>query len=151
MDKGVCLDDIKREKNAHTLHRGSLIDSTYAESLHTSAHSRSCFSLSWSFGGISSNDGGLGLLASSGGDGKIIIWQIVTSQLTEHAKDDRKYAIPMQPAPAITPIAAMRDAHGVSDVNSVAWCLRKDGKGQGMLASAGDDGSVKVWRVINGQ
>lgn len=42
----------------------------------------------------------------------------------------------------------MRDAHGVSDVNSVAWCLRVDGKGQGLLASAGDDGSVRVWRVV---
>ena len=51
----------------------------------------------------------------------------------------------------IEPIAAMRDAHGVSDVNSVGWCLREDGKGRGMLASAGDDGSVRVWRVVSDQ
>lgn len=48
------------------------------------------------------------------------------------------------------PIAAVREAHGVSDVNCVAWCVREDGKGEGMLASCGDDGSVKVWKVDAG-
>lgn len=103
--------------------RGSNPDSLFEEIIHTAAHSRSVFSLSWSEG-----KDGLGLLASAGGDGKIIIWQI-TEGVT------------------IQPIAAVRDAHGVSDVNSVAWCTREDGRGKGMLASCGDDGSVKVWRV----
>jgi WD40 repeat protein len=39
----------------------------------------------------------------------------------------------------------MPDAHGVSDVNSVSWCPTE--VGEGLLASGGDDGLVKVWRV----
>ena len=35
-------------------------------------------------------------------------------------------------------------AHGVFDVNSVVWCPRKGM--QDVFATAGDDGSVKVWR-----
>lgn len=49
----------------------------------------------------------------------------------------------------LRPIAAMRDAHGVADVNSVDWLVRDDGmgKGRGVLGSCGDDGSVRVWRL----
>jgi WD40 repeat protein len=91
------------------------------------------FTLSWTSGGIPTDQGGLGLLASGGGDGKIIIWQITR----------REEGITMEP------VAAMKEAHGVSDVNNVAWCKREDGKGVGMVASCGDDGSVKVWRVVS--
>jgi WD40 repeat protein len=91
------------------------------------------FTLSWTSGGLAADEGGLGLLASGGGDGKIIVWQITRSE---------GGGLKMEP------IAAVRDAHGVSDVNNVAWCRREDGKGEGLLASCGDDGGVKVWRVI---
>ena len=47
----------------------------------------------------------------------------------------------------LIPVAAVRDAHGVNDVNSVGWCVREDGRGHGLLASCGDEGGVKVWRV----
>lgn len=53
------------------------------------------------------------------------------------------------------PIAFVDGAHGVSDANAVAWCQREDEQdeetqqaGHGLLATAGDDGSVKVWRVV---
>lgn len=39
------------------------------------AHERSVFSLDWKNGGI---EGGLGRIASCGGDGKIRIWQVVS-------------------------------------------------------------------------
>lgn len=42
-------------------------------------------------------------------------------------------------------IARVLDAHGVSDVNSVSWCPTSTG--EGLLASGGDDGLVKVWNV----
>lgn len=45
------------------------------------------------------------------------------------------------------PVAAVRDAHGVADVNCVSWLERDNGRGAGVLASCADDGSVKVWRV----
>ena len=123
--------------------RGNQPDSKFTETLHSAAHSRSCFSLSWSPGGTPPEKGGLGLLASGGGDGKIIIWQIYVPQTSTNdmANGDEK------PKARMIPIAAMRDAHGVSDVNCVGWCLREDGRGVGMLASAGDDGGVRVWRV----
>ncbi|ORY21257.1 putative cytosolic iron-sulfur protein assembly protein 1 [Naematelia encephala] len=114
--------------------KGHNPDSLFEETLHTSAHSRSCFSLSWATGGLPEDQGGRGLLASGGGDGKIVIWQV--------------YVSPQSGKAELQPIAAMRDAHGVSDVNCVAWCVREDGKGAGLLSSAGDDGSVKVWRVV---
>jgi len=123
-------------------YRGNQPDSKFVETLHTTAHSRSCFTLSWSPGGISKDKGGLGVLASGGGDGKIIIWQVYLPQAEGLVNGDEK------PRARIIPIGAIRDAHGVSDVNSVAWCLREDGKGEGMLASAGDDGGVRVWRVV---
>ncbi|KAK4685225.1 cytosolic iron-sulfur protein assembly protein CIAO1, partial [Tremellales sp. Uapishka_1] len=104
-------------------------DSNFTETVHTSAHSRPCFSLSWAAGGA---DGGLGVLASTGGDGKIIIWQASIPEGEEGIQ--------------ISPVAAVRDAHGESDVNCVAWCVREDGRGKGMLVSTGDDGGVKVWQ-----
>ena len=116
--------------------RGHNPDSLFDEILHTSAHSRSVFSLSWGPGGLSAEAGGLGLLASAGGDGKVIVWQVTKS--TEEGKGS---------ALQVVPVAAAREAHGVNDVNSVGWCVREDGKGQGLLASCGDDGGVKVWRV----
>lgn len=43
-------------------------------------------------------------------------------------------------------LASISGAHDVSDVNSVSWCPRPDHTD--MFATAGDDGSVKVWRVV---
>lgn len=47
--------------------------------------------------------------------------------------------------PAHRLIASLESAHGVYDVNAVSWCPRE---GQAdLLASAGDDGATRVWRV----
>lgn len=42
-------------------------------------------------------------------------------------------------------IACVNEAHGVHDVNSVSWCPREGF--EDLLATAGDDCSVKVWRI----
>lgn len=112
---------------------GSNPDSEMVEVVHTSAHRGVCYSLSWGTGG---EEGGAGLLASAGGDGRIIVWQI------KAVEGEGCLAAPM-----IAPVAAMKEAHGSADINSVVWNIRADGKGAGMLASAADDGSVKVWRI----
>jgi cytosolic iron-sulfur protein assembly protein CIAO1 len=43
-------------------------------------------------------------------------------------------------------MARLEDVHGVNDVNSIAWCPRKGY--EDLLATAGDDGLSKVWKVV---
>ncbi|PAV20378.1 WD40 domain containing protein [Pyrrhoderma noxium] len=68
-----------------------------------------------------------GLLASTGGDGKINVWSIKTEG----------------DAVVSNLIASIEDAHGVSEVNCVSWCPRPGL--EHLLASAGDDCSVRIW------
>ncbi|WVR04866.1 hypothetical protein IAU60_001878 [Kwoniella sp. DSM 27419] len=122
--------------------KGSQPDSPFEEALHTAAHSRAVFSMSWTPSLRSTPDeSDLGLLASAGGDGKIIVWQLTSDAVVK--------ATPGGEGVTIAPVAAVKDAHGVSDANAIGWCIRDDKKGQGMLSSAGDDGSVKVWRMVS--
>jgi WD40 repeat protein len=37
-------------------------------------------------------------------------------------------------------------AHGDAEVNCVSWCPRL--RMNGVLASAGDDGTVNIWKVV---
>lgn len=113
---------------------GSNPDSELHEVVHTSAHRGACYAMSWGPGGA---EDGVGLLATAGADGRVIVWQVKAVEGKGEV-----------PGAVMEPLAAMRDAHGVADVNSIAWNVREDGKGAGLLASAGDDGSVKVWRVV---
>ena len=43
-------------------------------------------------------------------------------------------------------VAKMFNAHDIHDINSVVWCPRKGF--EDLFATAGDDGVVKVWRVV---
>jgi len=42
-------------------------------------------------------------------------------------------------------IAVLHSAHGVHDVNTVVWCPREGF--EDLLATSGDDGAVRVWKV----
>src|SRR5580765_5689579 len=44
-------------------------------------------------------------------------------------------------------IASLEAAHGVHDVNSVAWCPRQGY--EDLLATTGDDGHTRIWRVVS--
>ncbi|KAI6115133.1 WD40-repeat-containing domain protein [Pisolithus croceorrhizus] len=92
-------------------------------------HERSIYSISWNVGKGTSPKS-MGWLASTGGDGKINVWEISSMKETLSSKL----------------IASVSSAHDVSDVNSVQWCPRPGF--EDLLATAGDDGSVKVWRVM---
>ncbi|KAL7417692.1 WD40-repeat-containing domain protein [Mrakia frigida] len=100
------------------------------------AHSRTIYSLSWTASNsLASSATGVGRLASAGGDGRICIWQVTSEPSTP---------------PQVELIYTQKEAHGVSDVNCVEWCPAREGDGgamAGVLASAGDDGLVKVWRA----
>ncbi|KAJ9115131.1 hypothetical protein QFC22_005461 [Naganishia vaughanmartiniae] len=121
--------------------------------------------LSWTSTSESTRDEeDLGRLASTGGDGRILIWQIKkTSEtiLSSHLSS---------PVPKISAtIVGLQDhAHDIHDINSVAWCRRavpedaEEGSNvyaraikaqrrtRRLLATAADDGSVKVWRATEG-
>ncbi|KAI0340354.1 WD40 repeat-like protein [Trametopsis cervina] len=104
-------------------------------------HERSVFSISWCksrAGDISEQNGreDLGCLASTGGDGTVMIWQI-----TEIVDDTDK-----PPRIEHKIIARLDGAHGVHDLNAIAWCTRPGM--EGIFATAADDGHTKVWRLI---
>lgn len=69
-----------------------------------------------------------GLVACAGGDNSIKLL----------ARDG--------PAGKFALAAEMKNAHE-SDVNSVAWCPVPEADGSRLLVSAGDDNTVKLWRV----
>ncbi|KAJ3019245.1 cytosolic iron-sulfur protein assembly [Thoreauomyces humboldtii] len=51
--------------------------------------------------------------------------------------------------PTFAVTTTLRNPHGHSDINSAQWCpLEKDGLGD-LLATAGDDGVVRVWRFVS--
>jgi len=92
-------------------------------------HDRSVYSVSWGKGkGL--EEGSLGWLASASGDGRINVWNM-------HRTEGQSLAA--------TLIASHPDAHGVSDVNCVVWCPREGF--EDLLATAGDDCSVRVWKI----
>ncbi|KAF8211525.1 WD40 repeat-like protein [Mycena galopus ATCC 62051] len=89
---------------------------------------RSVYSVSWGVGHSSSPS--LGWVAAVGGDGFIRVWELSEDEdLALHHKL----------------IAQLPNAHGVSDVNSVAWCPRQGF--EDLLATTGDDGATRIWRV----
>lgn len=45
-------------------------------------------------------------------------------------------------------IASLDSAHGVHDVNAVVWCPRSGF--EDLMATTGDDGLAKVWKVVPG-
>ncbi|KAL1743012.1 WD40-repeat-containing domain protein [Schizophyllum fasciatum] len=103
----------------------------WAEATVIGGHGRSVYSVTWG-PGKSDNPRSLGWLASAGGDGVIRVLDIIEPEGETGTL-------------ACNLIAELRDAHGVHDLNAIAWCPRE--KYQDLLASAGDDGVARVWRV----
>jgi len=102
-------------------------------------HGRTVYSVTWGAGKPGTMQGGrqsLGWLASTGSDGKINIWAL------EESPDSTNKS-----PPKCTMIAHLEDAHGVNDVNSIAWCPRKGY--QDLIATVGDDGVAKIWKVVS--
>jgi len=92
-------------------------------------HDRTIYSVTWGAGKGKGRQGELGWIASTSSDGNIIVWDI-----TERAD-----------GVDATLFARVSAAHGVYDVNSIVWCPRKGY--EDLLATCGDDGVAKVWRV----
>ncbi|KAI9452732.1 WD40 repeat-like protein [Russula earlei] len=102
-------------------------------------HDRTVYSVTWGTGKPGVMQGGyepLGWVASTGSDGKINVWAF------EEAPDSTDRS-----PPNYTLIACLEGAHGVSDVNSLAWCPRKGY--EDLIATVGDDGIAKIWKVVS--
>lgn len=115
------------------------LSSEFEETLHVGAHAGPVYAIDF----IAPTDamksaathGSVAILASTGGDGRIIVW---------NASNEDEAECEDVPRLRLEPVAVVRDAHGVSDVNSLKW-NKKEGQ-EGVLASCADDGSVKVWK-----
>ncbi|KAF5345161.1 hypothetical protein D9758_009649 [Tetrapyrgos nigripes] len=90
---------------------------------------RVVYSVTWGIGKGKQEDGYLGWVASAGGDGVI--------RETSEGKP-----------PSHRLLTRLPEAHGVHDINSVAWCSRSGY--EDLLASAGDDGVTSVNNDIGG-
>ena len=116
-------------------------------------HERSVYSVSWSEGNGKQGEDSLGWLASTSGDGSVRIWELSVSifqsvfahNLTPSFKES-KSEDPLS-SPNHRLIGHLKSAHSVYDVNSVVWCPRKGF--EDILATSGDDGSIRVWRVLD--
>jgi cytosolic iron-sulfur protein assembly protein CIAO1 len=118
-------------------------------------HERAVFSVSWGVGkeGSGTDEGEyLGWLASTGSDGAINVWELSVSvavsvwfalllmALQESLESDNNSP------PVHNLIAHVPCAHSVYDVNAISWCPRKGY--ENILATVGDDGIARIWRVL---
>ncbi|KAH8998148.1 WD40 repeat-like protein [Lactarius akahatsu] len=102
-------------------------------------HGRTVYSVTWGVGKPGKTDSGsesLGWLASTGGDGRINVWAFEESPEATNKRPPKSRLI-----------ARLENAHGVNDVNSIAWCPRKGY--EDLIATVGDDGVAKVWKVAS--
>lgn len=100
------------------------------ESILPKAHTRPIYSVAWS--PVS------GRVVSCGGDNKIVVYE---EKVVEGEEGKKEWTV----------IAELENAHGVYEVNDVAWSKRwdKDRKSEEeeMIVSAGDDGAVNFYAL----
>ncbi|KAK4048187.1 Cytosolic iron-sulfur protein assembly protein [Microbotryomycetes sp. JL201] len=134
----------------------------------TEAHTRTIYSIDWSDGGLSSSERGLGRIATAGGDGRINVYQVtapmndtemalqfqlVTREEDAHGVSDVNHVswCRLSPTKAAARLRSLEGGDDSGDEDgAAALSLDDDPKWQGtrdMLASAGDDGIVRVWSV----
>lgn len=96
-----------------------------------SGHERSVYSVSWGKGKGRATAGEeyVGWLGSVGGDGVIRVWEVVEREGKIVGEE----------------IVSERASHGVQDTNAVSFCGREGF--EGVLATAGDDGWIRVWEM----
>lgn len=132
-------------------------------------HDLSVYSVAWS--------DRTGLLASTGADGRIVVYQERFTQSSSNSSDQandlempdadtaeetQDGAGKTQPQTEWHVVASIEAAHGIYEVNHVCWAKRADRAGNKrdmegstpgdgddveILLSTGDDGAVKAWRL----
>ncbi|CAG8269110.1 unnamed protein product [Penicillium salamii] len=98
------------------------------EGLLPKAHELAVYAVAWSKTS--------GLVASTGADGRIALYE---ERVVDEASGKKEWTL----------LAVQDGAHGIYEINHVAWAKRADRGGQEeeVLVSTADDGSVKVWTV----
>ncbi|PYH79665.1 WD40 repeat-like protein [Aspergillus uvarum CBS 121591] len=81
-----------------------------------------------------------GLVASVGADGRVVVYE------------ERRASLSLLPPTEWVVVALLNGAHGIYEINHVAWAKRADrgrdpSKEEEVLITTADDGSVKVWTV----
>lgn len=108
-------------------------------------HERSIYSISWS--------PKTGRIASCGGDGKIVVYKENPNPDGGNLVGETSASGSKGQGGPWKVIAEIEGAHGVYEINSVAWSKRydKDRKGEDdeIIVSAGDDGEVNIWEVVD--
>jgi WD40 repeat protein len=98
------------------------------------AHDLPIYSVSWSKKS--------GRVVSTGGDGKIVIYEEITKGRTRVGGEiEREWVI----------VGVLSGGHGPYEINHVTWCTRFDPgraeEGEEMIVTTGDDGVVRAWAV----
>ena len=148
---------------------GSIEEEWIEEAQLPTRHDRPVYAISWSKK--------TGRIASTGGDGKLIIYeerwrhQVKTSQdaagagtantmgqqlqgaQTDEATTLQKNATRTLDMTEWVVLAELESAHDVFEMNHVCWAKRADRSKQGedeeVVISTGDDGNVKVWKLVS--
>ncbi|KAJ6264263.1 Coronin-2B [Drechslerella dactyloides] len=102
------------------------------------AHNRTIYSIDWSKT--------TGFIATAGGDGRIVVYReedIAEDASTEDSPGSNRKEWKV--------VAQIPSAHGVYEINSIAWCSKWDKQGartgEEILLSTGDDGVVNVFEL----
>jgi len=120
------------------------------------AHERAIYSVSWSKT--------TGRVVSSGGDGKIVVYEerwgdrpetpetvTVDAGVDQPSSSNAASSTPESPLTEWVVVAELEDAHDVFEINHVCWAPRYDNgkrvEGEEVIVSTGDDGEVKVWSL----
>ncbi|KAL2840837.1 putative cytosolic iron-sulfur protein assembly protein 1 [Aspergillus pseudodeflectus] len=131
--------------------RPSGTDETWEEdAILPTAHVLSIYAIAWSRR--------TGLLASVGADGRIVVYEErFVSQTSEPMETDSSTPAEVEATAPHLPtewkiIAIVDGAHGIYEINHVAWAKRADRsrderKEEEVLVSTADDGSIKVWNI----
>ncbi|RAH83841.1 putative cytosolic iron-sulfur protein assembly protein 1, partial [Aspergillus japonicus CBS 114.51] len=97
-----------------------------------------------------------GLVASVGADGRVVVYEErrVDAPVPEggEGEEDSKLSLSLLPPTEWVVVALLNGAHGIYEINHVAWAKRADrgrdpSKEEEVLITTADDGSVKVWTV----
>ncbi|EGF77700.1 hypothetical protein BATDEDRAFT_20611 [Batrachochytrium dendrobatidis JAM81] len=99
-------------------------------------HDRTIYSVSWSKHH--------GLIATASGDNTICVSSI---QPKNNINQDMDPKHPDLCDATIVKLTTLVNAHGLNDINSVVWCPIEGF--QNYLASAGDDGIVRIWEYMD--